>query len=81
MGAFVQSLYWPISGSLSTAGTQAGHWPSAHPGQARIDNQVMVPPDLGAYTPINPHPLMSVGRNWGNLGSGGGGGVGQAGPP
>ena len=46
---------------------------------ARIDNRVMVPPDLGGYTPINPDPLMSVGRKWGNLeGGGGGGGAGGA---
>ena len=79
MGAFVQSLYWPISASLSTAGT-LGQWPCTHPGHLllRIDNRVMVPPDLGGYTPINPDPLMSGGRKWGNLEGGRAGGAGGA---
>ena len=45
---------------------------------ARIDNRVMVPPDLGGYTPINPDPLMSGGRKWGNLEGGRAGGAGGA---
>ena len=54
-----QGRVWPV----------AMRAPTGHLLNLRIDNQVMVPPDPGGYTPINPDPLMSwVGENgeiWG----------------
>jgi hypothetical protein len=40
----------------------------------RIDNQVMVPPDLGGYTPINPDPVGENGEIWKVQGRAGGAG-------